>query len=142
MHTIRNLIKGLAAIALIAGAAAVASADDAPVYIEGAQYTASVDVESGQWRLMPLDGHDLRIDTAPCGGAISVPTGVWLLQRDGAGQPELRAPSTTALPQGHPGIVALRGCGDVDAAYGPTLNAPQQLIDVLVASTGAVYVDG
>lgn len=134
--------KVLALVALACAGSTVAVADDAAVYVAGTQYTAAVDLQRGQWHLTPLDGHHLRIDAEQCGAVLAVPHGVWLIERDGAGNPELRAPSTTALPQGHPGVVALRACGDDTESGTPTLRAPQSLLDVLVASAGAVYVHG
>ena len=51
-----------------------------------------------------------------------------------------RAPSTTALPSGHPGAVALVPCGTATAGE-ESLAAPALLIELLAAHSGAVWID-
>lgn len=107
------------------------------VYVPGGQYTASLDQTHNQWRLQPVTGQDLVIDTGTCATGAMVPSGVWLLVRDVRGRPELLAPSVTALPPGVPDRVALRSC---DRANGRDLAVPQAILDLLGERTGAVYV--
>ena len=107
------------------------------VYSPGGQYTASLDQTHNQWRLQPLTGQDLVIDTGTCATGAMIPAGVWLLVHDAQGRPELLAPSVTALPPGMPDRVALRSC---DRASGRELAVAQALLDLLDDSTGAIYV--
>jgi hypothetical protein len=132
----------LAAMALVAGSATAAiAADDEPVYVAGGQYTAVLHTQSGRWEVLSLDGQDIDISTSRCAVSTDIPRGVWMLVRDAEGRPELRAPSALALPAGHPETVALRGCGETGGQV-PTVHAPQQLIDWIAATSGAVFVDG
>ncbi len=108
-----------------------------PVFNPGSQYTATLDQTNNQWRLQPLNGQDVVIDTGSCATGAMVPTGVWLLVRDAQGRAELLAPSVTHLPAGHPDHVALRAC---DKAQGRQLAVPQSVLDLLTANTGAIYV--
>ena len=108
-----------------------------PVYSPGGQYTASLDQTHNQWRLQPLTGQDLVIDTGTCATGAMIPAGLWLLVHDAQGRPELLAPSVTALPPGMPDRVALRSC---DRANGRELAVPQALLDLLDDRTGAIYV--
>lgn len=107
------------------------------VYIPGGQYTASLDQTRNVWRFLPINGQDLVIDAGSCATGAMAPTGVWLLQLDRSGRPELVAPSATRLPPGAPDHVALRAC---DQARGRELAVPQTVLDLLAANTGAVHV--
>jgi len=129
----------LSGSALAQGTQASAASAPAPaLYTPGSEYTATLDQTRSLWRLMPANGQDVVIDTGACATGAMVPTGVWLLVVDGQGRPELVAPSVTRLPSGSPDRIALRPC---DQAHGRQLAVPQTVLDLLAASTGAIYVD-
>lgn len=107
------------------------------VYIPGGQYTATLDQTQNTWRFLPINGQDVVIDAGSCATGAMAPTGVWLLQLDRAGRPELVAPSATRLPAGASDHISLRAC---DQAHGRELAVPQTVLDLLAANTGAVYV--
>jgi hypothetical protein len=134
----------LGALALTALAMPTTSAKslDPPVYIEGGQYTARLDQASRTWRLMPLDGQDLVISNPDiyCRADAPAPVGIWLVAHNEDGAMELRAPSDTALPAGHPGSIAVKACGEPALAGTQVLHAPRGLIDWLGAHSGAVYI--
>jgi hypothetical protein len=138
-----TLTTTLALTAMLISTAASASrstpSHDAaePAYFPGSQYTASLDQTHNRWRLQPVTGQDLVIDTGTCATGAMVPPGVWLLVHDAQGRPELLAPSVTALPPGAPDRVALRSC---ERAIGRDLAVPQALLDLLDERTGAIYV--
>lgn len=113
----------------------------AAVYVEGGQYTVRLYQNSRSWRLLPVDGQDLVITNPDihCRSEAVVPPGLWVLARDPAGGIELRAPSDTALPEGHEGRIALLPCG-VASGSRAALHAPQALIDWLAANNGAVMI--
>jgi hypothetical protein len=120
-------------------AEAVAAVDGAdPVYVAGSQYTAVLDQASQHWQLLPASGQVLDISSTACKTGAPIADGVWLLVLDADGHPSLLAPSTTALPAGASDRVALRACDEStdDAA----VYAPQELIDLLAANAGAIYV--
>ena len=136
------LISTLLASALVPGslAAAPVRADATSaeaVYIPGGQYTATLDQTQNVWRFLPINGQDVVIDAGSCATGAMAPTGVWLLQLDRYGRPELVAPSATRLPAGAPDHIALRAC---DQARGRELAVPQTVLDLLAENTGAVYV--
>jgi hypothetical protein len=138
------LISTLLASALVptslAAAPTRAGATDAAieaVYIPGGQYTATLDQTQNVWRFLPMNGQDVQIDAGSCSTGAMAPAGVWLLQLDRSGRPELVAPSTTRLPAGAPDHIALRAC---DQAQGRELAVPQTVLDLLSENTGAVYV--
>ena len=120
-------------------AAPLRSAADAnePVYVPGGQYTATLDQTLNVWRFLPMNGQDVVIDAGRCSTGAMAPSGVWLLQLDREGRPELLAPSTTRLPNGGPDHIALRAC---DKARGNEIAVPQTVLDLLAANTGAIYV--
>ena len=74
----------------------VPSADEA-VFIPGGQYTATLDQTQNVWRFLPMNGQDVVVDAGTCSNGAMAPTGVWLLQLDRQGRPELVAPSVTKL---------------------------------------------
>lgn len=118
---------------------ALAQESTEPAFNPGSHYTAVFTQHNGRWRLLPADGQDFEIDTLTCPSSPPIPAGIWLLTRDAQGRPELLAPSSTALPAGSTDRIALRPC---DAAGdGDALAAPQALIDLLAANTGAIYVE-
>ena len=113
--------------------------DTDAVYQAGGQYTAVLNSNNSQWRLLPSDGQDFAIQLDKnCASTTSVPAGLWLLTRDADGKPELLAPSQTALPAGHSGHIPVVAC-DEDQAKGVAL--PASLIEWLSDNTGAVYVE-
>jgi hypothetical protein len=144
MRTLRLLFATVAALVAVAAAAAMPGRPKAPlepVYVEGGQYTARLFQTTRSWRLMPVDGQDLVVTNPDiyCRTDAAAPKGLWLVARTPQGQVELRAPSATALPDGHAGQIDLLPCGsDGDAT---ALHAPQALIDWLAAYNGAVYID-
>ena len=121
---------------LSAATLSVPSADEA-VFIPGGQYTATLDQTTNVWRFLPMNGQDVVVDAGACSNGAMASVGVWLLQLDGQGRPELVAPSVTKLPAGAPDHIALRAC---DQAHGRELAVPQTVLDLLMANAGAVYV--
>jgi hypothetical protein len=118
---------------------ATASVENAePVYVAGSQYTAVLDQASQHWQLLPASGQVLDVSSTACKTGAPIADGVWLLVLDGNGHPTLVAPSTTTLPVGAPDRVALRACDESSDAA--AVFAPQELIDLLSANTGAIYV--
>lgn len=138
------LAAGLASVAAGAAVATLptrtTAASAEPVYIEGGHYTARLHQSTRLWRLLPLDGQDLVLTNPDiqCRADAAIPAGLWLVARDPRGGMELRAPSGTALPEGHAGHIALLPCGAV--ADDRALHAPQALIDWLAAHNGAVMI--
>jgi hypothetical protein len=107
------------------------------VFVPGGQYTATLDQTQNVWRFLPMNGQDVVVDAGSCSTGAMAPTGVWLLQLDRDGRPELVAPSVTRLPAGASDRIALRAC---DQARGREMAVPQTVLDLLAANTGAVYV--
>lgn len=138
------LAAALVAIAAVATAAMPsrpAAPRAEPVYVEGGQFTARLHQATRHWRLMPIDGQDLVVTNPDiyCRADATMPGGLWLVARDPSGGMELRAPSDTALPDGHAGRIALVSCG-TEVADGDALHAPQALLDWLAAHNGAVWI--
>jgi hypothetical protein len=127
------LPSGLVAAPLQLAAAPVEEA----VFVPGGQFTASFDQTRNVWRFLPMNGQDVVVDAGRCATGAMAPVGVWLLQLDRDGRPELVAPSVTQLPAGAPDHIPLRAC---DQARGPELAVPQTVLDLLASNTGAVYV--
>jgi hypothetical protein len=125
------LPSGLLAATLPAADAAEA------VFVPGGQYTATLDQTQNVWRFLPMNGQDVVVDAGRCSTGAMAPVGVWLLQLDREGRPELVAPSVTKLPPGASDHIALRAC---DQARGRELAVPQTVLDLLAENTGAVYV--
>ena len=133
-----KLISTLITSILLTSAAYAGDIETAPVYQDGSQYTAVLDSQNAQWRLLPGDGQDFAIQLdQSCQSSEPVPAGLWLLTRDADGKPELLAPSQTVLPAGHSGHIAVVACNE-EQANG--LAVPASLIEWLSANTGAVYV--
>jgi hypothetical protein len=137
----KQTVLALAVLVLATSALAYRPARlPAPVYVEGSHYTAILEQRQQKVRISALDGAKLEIWTnGICPPAPAIPTGVWYVSRNAAGQPELLAPSTTALPEGYPERVALVACGTASEGT-PAVALPQAVIDMLATSTGAVYV--
>jgi len=121
----------------LAAAPIGASPAEEAVFVPGGQFTAAYDQTTNVWRFLPLSGDDVIVDAGRCATGAMAPVGVWLLQVDGQGRPELVAPSVTVLPAGAPDHIALRACGQ---ARGRELAVPQTVLDLLATNTGAVYV--
>ncbi len=133
-----KLISTLIASILLTSAAVGSEIDTTPVYQDGSQYTAVLDSQNAQWRLLPGDGQDFAIQLdQSCKSTTEVPAGLWILTRDADGKPELLAPSQTVLPVGHSGHISVVAC-DEEQANG--LAVPASLIEWLSDNTGAVYV--
>ena len=117
------------------------AAEDLPGHQAGSQYTATWHQHAARWQFTPADGQALTVTAdAGCNTGNKLPTGVWLLTRDSAGQPELTAPSAIELPAGHSGQVRLVDCGQ-HADGVATVAAPRLLLDMLTAQAGAVRID-
>lgn len=136
----------LAAALMVTPSLSQAAANDdlSPALQAGSEYTATLHTHSQSWRLSPVTGGDLEVRGAElCPHTEVPPSGLWLLDRDADGNPQLVAPSITLLPEGHSGRVALRACDDPELqnaqvkAYG----VPGNLLDLLIAETGAILVD-
>lgn len=122
----------------VAAVLPAADPDDAPYYAEGSQYTARFDQTHNTWRLLPVDGPDVVVDAGACSTGATAARGVWLLVVDVDGRAELVAPSTTTLADGAPDHIALRAC---EQASGRDLAVPPDVLALLTANTGAIYVD-
>ena len=143
----KALTSALISTALLAATLSPATASAAParagfesveaVYVPGGQYTATLDQTQNVWRFLPINGQDVVVDAGRCSTGAMAPVGVWLLQLDRSGRPELVAPSVTPLPAGASDHIALRAC---DQAQGRELAVPQTVLDLLQANTGAIYV--
>lgn len=132
------VLAALAAALFFPGGAQSQSLRDAEaVYKAGSEYTATLEQSQNRWRLQPVNGQDVVIDIGTCATGAMVPAGVWLLVIDDRGRPALLAPSATILPAGLGDRIALRAC---DQARGRDLAVPQTVLDLLTASTGAIYV--
>lgn len=127
-------------LATHAAAAATPVADDA-VFLEGTRYSAVLSRSQGAWRLMPANGNDIKLRVSPdCGSGSALPRGLWLLTRDGAGRPELVAPSATPLPAGHSGHVRLVDCDRPITEGEAAMAVPPGLVQWLEHRSGSIYV--
>jgi hypothetical protein len=127
----------LTAALLPSGLVAAPLPVDEAVFVPGGQFTATFDQTQNVWRFLPMNGQDVTVDAGACSTGAMAPFGVWLLQLDRQGRPELVAPSVTPLPAGAADHIALRAC---DQAHGRELAVPQTVLDLLATNTGAVYV--
>ena len=134
------LLLGLLA-ALPAAAALIPPADDA-VFVEGARYSAVLDARAGAWRLLPADGPERRLRVAErCLNDTRPPPGLGLLSRDERGGAVLVAVSSTPLPAGHAGRVALADCGPHAPLPGTdAIPVPPGLMAWLQQHSGSIYV--
>ena len=127
----------LTAMLLPSGLSAATLPAEEAVFVPGGQFTATFDQTQNVWRFLPMNGQDVVIDAGRCATGAMAPVGVWLLQLDRQGRPELVAPSVTPLPAGASDHIALRAC---DQAQGRELAVPQTVLDLLATNTGAIYV--
>lgn len=140
-----NILPRLALLAALAPALplpanAVGHPPDESMFVPGARYDAVFHRLANRWRLLPAAGADVKLKVAEhCGGGDTPPPGLWLLTRDAAG-PVLVAPSSTPLPEGHPGRVHLLDCGAAPSAGGPALHLPRPLLDWLAEHSGSIHV--
>ncbi len=135
-------IAVVGALLLSVGLAAPAQdiEDAGPVYVAGGQYTASLEQTAGTWQLLPLNGEDRSVQADNCTQSVYLPSGVWLINRDIRGRPELIAPSTTSLPNGLRDRVKLVAC-DAPPTREAALRAPRELVTWLTENTGAVRIN-
>jgi hypothetical protein len=133
----KALLSTLLTASLLPSGLAAAPVADEAVFVPGGQYTATLDQTQNIWRFLPLNGQDVVVDAGNCATGAMAPEGVWLLQLDRQGRPELVAPSVTRLPAGVSDHIALRAC---DQAQGRELAVPQTVLDLLASNTGAIYV--
>lgn len=105
-------------------------------------YGARFSAERNDWQVYRADGRSLHVlADVDCQNDQGPPNGLWILSRDGDGQPELLAPSALALPAGHSGRVTLLACGaPAQTGDGEVLRVPAELLGWLVDNTGTVYV--
>ena len=136
------LALSIAAAALGSNAFAVEHAAGAPVYFDGGQYSAALQQSAHHWHLQPILGDDVDVTdrASSCTSGTPVPKGVWLVTRDSTGQPQLLAPSTTALPPGYPEKLQLRVCGD-EPDRQQALFVPAVVFDWINEHVGAVLID-
>ena len=127
----------LTAMLLPSGLSAATLPAEEAVFVPGGQFTATFDQTQNVWRFLPMNGQDVVVDAGACATGAMAPVGVWLLQLDRQGRPELVAPSVTPLPAGASDHIALRAC---DQAQGRELAVPQTVLDLLATNTGAIYV--
>ncbi len=117
------------------------------VYFDGGQYTASLQQHAHHWHLLPLQGDDVDVidHTSACANGVHVPHGVWIVTSNQAGQPQLLAPSATALPAGFPPQLQLRACGDHDSPRATdgaaALLVPAVVLDWIKSNVSSVLID-
>jgi hypothetical protein len=136
-----SLISCFASAAIGAGTLAAATPTYEPLYIFDGQYTATLKQHSHRWQLQPLRGDEVEVTTtrrtaaAPgryrmvCGSSARTPR-----------QPQLVAPSVTALPAGFPQHVAMRACGE-KADGDVALYVPAVALNWINANVGSVLID-
>lgn len=134
------LLTAMLSVHPVASEAAAPVADEA-IFVEGTRYSAVFEAPQRRWRLLSADGRDVRLRVADsCALGSAPPPGLWLLTRDGQGQPTLLAPSATALPAGHSGQVRLLDCDQAAAGPLSAMAVPRVLLDWLSEHSGSVYV--
>jgi hypothetical protein len=138
---ILNLLAGALLVLGFAGSA-LANATASPTLRAALDYSARFSLSGNDWHVFHHDGRSLRVlADADCDNAQVPPEGLWLLTRDGAGQPELLAPSALPLPAGHSGHIALLACdAPATAADDEVLRIPAELLPWLTDNAGLVYV--
>ena len=116
-------------------------ADDG-IFVEGARYDAVLDPHAGVWRLLSPSGPERRLRVADrCLGGALPPAGLWLLTREDDGDPLLVALSSTPLPPGHSGRIAVVDCGPhAPLPDAEAIAVPPGLRAWLQQHTGTVYV--
>lgn len=106
------------------------------------QYNAVLSTRTGRWQLFDAAGPRLLFEATGCRSSPLLPPGLWLLTRDAVGEPVLVAPSSTQLPAGHPGRIAVRPCGSLresrDAAE--HLQLPDALVATLEQNASAILI--
>lgn len=134
----------LASVLLVFGTAgsALANATPSPTLRAALDYSARFSPSRNDWQVFRHDGRSLRVRAdADCLNEQPPPEGLWLLTRNGAGQPELLAPSALPLPAGHPGRIALLTCdAPAPASDEAVLRVPAELMPWLTDNAGLVYV--
>ena len=127
------------ALLLSLSVSGLALADPASDQVAGGQYTARLDQSESRWTLLPLEGTDFEVK-ATCESRTSIPSGLWLISRNSAGEPELVAPSSTRLPNAHSGHVRLVTCENA-GFDGQTLALPEPFLELLASHSGAIHVE-
>src|SRR3546814_11810153 len=80
---------------------ALAVATPAPTLRAALDYSARFSPIDNEWQVFRSDGRSLRVPAGrDCDNAKAPPEGLWLLTRNGVGEPELLAPSALSLPNG------------------------------------------
>ncbi|HEX5754730.1 MAG TPA: hypothetical protein VFY12_00045 [Arenimonas sp.] len=146
MKTLATLIAlGLSAAVQAAAQAPLTAAPEQalaeqPVLVS--QYNAVLSTSAGRWQLFDATGPRLQFEANGCRSSPLLPPGLWLLTRDAEGAPVLVAPSSTALPAGHPGRIAVLPCGSLresrDAAE--HLQLPEALVATLEQNASAILI--
>lgn len=139
MNTVHSALRTLAAmLALGLTLTAQATPRSAQEVFLAGSYGARLQTGDQRWQLVEDGGAVTRLQFEGCGARIELPSGLWLLTRDQAGAPKLIAPSTTTLPPGHAGEIALAACGQ--AASANTLQLPAALIAALESHASSILV--
>lgn len=138
---ILNLLAGALLVFGFAGSA-LANATPSTTLRAALDYSARFSLSGNDWQVFHHDGRSLRVlADADCDKPQAPPEGLWLLTRDGAGQPELLAPSALPLPTGHSGRIALLACdAPTPVNDGDVLRVPSELMEWLTDNAGLVYV--
>lgn len=142
MKTVCSLALSLiTAMATAATAAPSWAEGNLPVYTPG-QYSARLDQSTQEWQLLPLAEADVRVvnHDPDCLSTTILPSGLWLVTRDGVGRLQLLAASDTQLPADQAEIVPLRTC--TEPAQDRAIRVPAGIFDVLKNEVGAVLIDG
>lgn len=136
-----NRLAG-AVLALGFAGSALAFVAPSPTLRAALDYSARFSPLRNDWQVFRADGRSLRVLAgADCDNTQAPPEGLWLLTRNGAGEPELLAPSALALPNGHSGHVTLLTCdAPVPASDSEVLRVPAELMPWLTNNAGLVYV--
>ena len=135
---LKSMVAALVLVALQVDASPLRPSYEAQYIFDG-QYTAELQQHARHWRLLPLRGEQVDVATG-CANGAALPAGLWYVTPDSNGKLQLEAPSVTALPEGFPQRIALRGCGENGDAR-TTLFVPAQALEWIGANAGTVLID-